>query len=92
MRTRKSVPATPALGGDPHHGEIDRPDDSDLAHLMTATDWTATRALEAIFEAAPESIAVYDTQGRIVRANATFHASLDRVIPGDRPARRWRAE
>ncbi len=83
-RTRKA--AEPLAAGD-QRAENVISGDRDLARLLHATDWASTGELEAIFEAAPESITVYDTEGRIVRANATFHSSLDRLFPGDRPAK-----
>jgi PAS domain S-box-containing protein len=61
------------------------PDDSDLARLLNAPEWEVIGALEALFEAATESITVYDLEGRIVRANAAFYASVARLFPGDLP-------
>jgi PAS domain-containing protein len=61
------------------------PDDSDLARLLNATGWEVTGALEALFEAATESITIYDLDGRIVRANPAFHAAVARLFPGDLP-------
>jgi PAS domain-containing protein len=60
-------------------------DNSDLARLLNAPEWEVTGALEALFEAASESITIYDTEGRIVRANATFYASVARLFPGELP-------
>ena len=86
-RTRKSATGDTVDADD--QAELDHffADGSDLARLSHATDWASTGTMEVIFQAAPESITVYDTEGRIVRANATFHALLDRLFPGDRPAK-----
>jgi PAS domain S-box-containing protein len=61
------------------------PDNGDLPRLLNATEWEVTGALEALFEAASESITIYDLQGRIVRANPAFHAAVARLFPGDLP-------
>jgi PAS domain S-box-containing protein len=60
-------------------------DDNDLARLLNAPEWEVIGALEALFEAATESIAIYDLEGRIVRANAAFYAAAARLFPGDLP-------
>jgi PAS domain S-box-containing protein len=61
------------------------PDNSDLARLLSTPQWEVIGALEALFEAATESITIYDLEGRIVRANAAFHAAVARWFPGDLP-------
>jgi PAS domain S-box-containing protein len=77
--------ATSVAVGDQPEAERIPPDDSDLARLLSAPEWEVNGALEALFEAAPESITIYDLEGRIVRANAAFHASVARLFPGNRP-------
>jgi PAS domain S-box-containing protein len=61
------------------------PDDGDLARLLNTPESEVIGALEALFEAATESITIYDLQGRIVRANTAFHAAVARLFPGDLP-------
>src|SRR4051812_41525627 len=83
----KTVTSTSIAAGDPPEVERIPSDDSDLARLLSTPEWEVIGALEALFEAAPESITVYDLDGRIVLANAAFHASVARLFPGDRPAK-----
>jgi PAS domain-containing protein len=79
--------ATPVVAGDPPEVERIPPDDGDLARLLNAPEWEVIGALEALFEAATESIAIYDLEGRIVRANAAFYAAAARLFPGDLPVK-----
>jgi PAS domain S-box-containing protein len=88
---RKTATAMPVALGEPP--EVERmpeaegfpADDSDLAHLLSTPEWEVIGALEALFEAATESITIYDLEGRIVRANAAFYAAVARLFPGDLP-------
>ena len=84
---RKTVTATPVAIGDQPEVEGFPPDNGDLARLLKAPEWEVIGALEVLFEAATESITVYDLEGRIVRANAAFHASVARLFPGDLPVK-----
>src|SRR4030095_3273863 len=49
------------------------------------------RKLQGFIDAAPEGVAVYDTAGRLVRANARYYAMLARFIPSHPSAtlRQW---
>ena len=82
---RKTTTARTVTIGDSPEVEGFPPDKSDLARLLNAPEWEVIGALEALFEAATESITVYDLEGRIVRANAAFYASVARLFPGDLP-------
>jgi PAS domain S-box-containing protein len=84
---RKTATATPVAIGEQPQVESRHHDDSDLARLLKAPEWEVIGALEALFEAATESITIYDMEGRIVRANAAFHASVARLFPGDLPVK-----
>ena len=64
---RKTAAATPVVAGDPPEVEGFPPDDGDLARLLSAPEWEVIGALEALFEAATESITIYDLEGRIAR-------------------------
>jgi PAS domain S-box-containing protein len=75
----------PVAAGDPPEVESIPPNNGELARLLNATEWEVIGALEALFEAATESITIYDLEGRIVRANAAFYASVARLFPGDLP-------
>ena len=81
---RKTV-TTPDAAGDPPDVEINSPGDSDLARLLSTPEWEVIGALEALFEAATESITIYDLEGRIVRANETFRALIARLFPHGAP-------
>src|SRR5262249_55102290 len=82
---RKTVAATSVAAGDPPEVEGSPPDDGNLARLLNTPEWEVIGALEALFEAATESITIYDLEGRIVHANPTFHAAVARLFPGDLP-------
>src|SRR3954451_10250985 len=60
----------------PSEGGQAVPDASSLAQLLMVSDWTSAQEVDAILDAAPDSVVVYDAEGRIVRANATFHIFL----------------
>jgi PAS domain S-box-containing protein len=77
----------PVAIGDSPEVESSPPDDGNLARLLNAPEWEVIGALEALFEAATESITVYDLEGRIVRANAAFYEAVARLFPGDLPVK-----
>jgi PAS domain S-box-containing protein len=80
--------ATPVAIGEQAQVESSPPDQGDLgdlARLLSTPEWEVIGALEALFEAASESIMIYDPEGRIVRANAAFHAAVARLFPGEPP-------
>jgi PAS domain S-box-containing protein len=82
---RKTATAMPVVADDPPAAQSAPPDYGDLARLLNAPEWEVVGALEALFEAATESITIYDLEGRIVRANAAFHAAVARLFPGELP-------
>jgi PAS domain-containing protein len=84
-RARKTATSV-AIGEQPQVEGVPS-DNGDLARLLSAPEWEVIGALEALFEAATESITIYDLEGRIVRANAAFHASVARLFPGDLPVK-----
>jgi hypothetical protein len=55
---RKPATARTVAIGDPPEVEGFPPDDSDLARLLSTPEWEVIGALEALFEAATESITV----------------------------------
>ncbi|HEX3270658.1 MAG TPA: PAS domain S-box protein, partial [Ktedonobacterales bacterium] len=56
----------------------------EIAHLRNEAIKTGQQ-LEAIIEAVPDSVTVYDTEGRVITANAAFRSTLARFIPSDPP-------
>jgi PAS domain S-box-containing protein len=54
----------------------------EIAHLRNESIKTGQQ-LEAIIEAVPDSVTVYDTEGQIITANAAFRSTLARFIPQD---------
>ncbi|HEY7023131.1 MAG TPA: PAS domain S-box protein [Ktedonobacterales bacterium] len=57
----------------------------EIAHVRNEAIKTGQQ-LKAIIEAVPDSVTVYDTEGRVITANAAFRSTLARFIPIDPPA------
>ena len=65
-RRRRGQPPVPKLGN--------------LRALITSARLTARRQGQALLDAAPEGVAVYDTAGQLVRSDARYRALLARII------------